>query len=294
MDYKIFKKKMVAKMKATSGATSGHMPEQKIEDDIRLVQEAIKSQYHGKDFTKLPIKVYEGMASLWVDGNVAHQDGVAWAAKEKFKDDKRSKEEGTGMIQEARGIGDAWLPNIEPEGRYERPEVLQAIYDHSKPISDQQVRGREFWRLFFVEGNLQEDAAGLINEMFKDKFEPATRQAYINTFFPAFQKEYRCLGEAAEKALREEFYPEGVHHGGRGEPDIVIGNPENPTRIVEIKSRKLESDGHMRQLRDLVKDEVYLKEYIAMKTPIDIVSVYYSKQGCIVTIGHVIYEAENS
>lgn len=291
--YGIFKKAMVAKLKASGGAMSGHMPAQKIEEDIRLVQMAIKSQFRGKDFTKLPIKVYEGVASLYVDGNVAHQDGIAWAAKEKFKDEKRGEEDGTGMIQEAKGIGDSWLPKIEVEGRYERPEILQKIYDYSKPISDLQVRGREYWKLFFVEGKLQEDAAGLVNKMFEGRFEPATRQAYVNTFFPAFQKEYRCLGEAAEKAIRDEFYPEGVHFGGRGEPDIVIGNPENPTRIVEIKSRRLESDGHMRQLRDLVKDEVYLKKYIAMRTPIDVISLYYSKQKCTVSIGRVVYGEEN-
>lgn len=287
--YKIFKKAMVAKLKASGGAMSGHMPAQKIEEDIRLVQMAIKSQYHGKDFTKLPIKVYEGVASLYVDGNVAHQNGVAWGAKEKFKDEKRGEEEGTGMIQEAKGIGDAWLPSVKTEGRYERPDMLQAIYDHAKPLSERQVCGLEFYRLHYVEEELQEDATVMIKEMFAGKYRERTRQGYRDMYHSAAQKG-GPLGEGGEKAVREEFYPKGVHFGGRGEPDIVIGNPERPDKIVEVKTREIASDRHIRPLRDRIKTEVYLKKYIEMRTPIDIVTLNYAKGKCTVEIGHIVYE----
>ena len=289
--YKFFKLEMVARMKASAGAVSGHMPEEKIAADTRLIQEAVKRHHPGKDPAKLPILVYQGLAELYVDGNVAHQKNIAWAAKEKYKDIKKGLEEGTGMIQEARGVGDAWLPKIEVEGRYERPDILQAIYDHAKPMTERHVRGLEFYRLCFVEGELQEDATELINKMFAGKYEPTSRQAYRDMFASVFQKG-GPLGEGGEKAIREEFYIEGTHFGGHGEPDIVIGHPDNPTKVIEVKTRRLESDGHIRPLRDLVKEEVYLKKYIEMRVPIDIVSVYYSKKRCIVTIGHVVYEDE--
>ena len=117
----------------------------------------------------------------------------------------------------------------------------------------------------------------------KDPSAPYSRPAFLNTFFPAFQERYECLGRATELAIQKLYFPNCTHEAKRGEPDLRC-----PNFIVEIKARPIEDQ---RSPHLLIKEEAYLQEHLANKAKIKVVVVRYARKLCVVDIYEVTYDA---
>lgn len=276
--YEEMKDEFLDNMIASGGFGIENFPEEKIMEDF----EALLKYVRTKEGTMSKTRV-KSCASVKVRGNTDYQNFIAadvWEHINKHgmgPTDGSSPKKVTGTV----GLGERKF-DYESLESIKDPEIGDLIYKHSRPTTEHQRLGKEWWKYYFcVEDAKGQQAADFINEELNVDY---NKMAYYNTFFPKFTGDEECFGKAVERAIHERYYPTYIIDGGTGKPDLI--SKDTPPKYIEVKARK---DKTTRDIlgyftnKDKDKDRSYIWELLAQGADVCLIELVYGPK-CDFTI----------
>lgn len=255
IQYEIDKDAFIEKTQLSGGLGAENFNAEEFDKDVEAVYDIVKLKDPQMKRSRIRRFVAEN-----VQQSTMYQSWIADEVFELLKEDKYVKDEiGTG------GIGSLQL-KWELLNSMNAPDIGDLIYKHSRPTTEHQKLGKEWWKYYFcAEDGKGQQAADFINEEFDADY---SKVAYYNTFFPRFTKDEDCFGKAVERAIHEKYYLNYKIGGGTGEPDL-IGTDD----YIEVKTRK---KGTTRSINDYFDSSSYLWDYLKAGKNVKLVEVIYA------------------
>jgi hypothetical protein len=275
-EYEKAKDAFIEMMQKTGGFGVQNYSDARIQKDFDALLEYVKKK--DPEMTKTRVL---GCSSVKVRGDAKYQQMIADDVYEHLRENRQGKPPPKKEPVRVSKQG------VDYEWHHRKTEqdigILEDLYQFAKDmdLDDNLKRGLEAWRFYYLEELSHTMATKELNKMFP----PMDRKMYFRKGDGKMIKFVQGpMGTAGELAAQKWFYPDHKHVGGNDAPDLI-----SPTEsIVEVKVKELEEK---KGPENLLKDDTYIRDYIARRVPITVVVINYSVGAVSVDFFSILYNS---